>query len=85
MKLSLAALSLAMLALTPVAHAADARLSDCIAMQKQVAAALDSAQAGDNTEQARTQANAARALCGSQQYAKGVARYTQALHLLGRG
>lgn len=85
MKLSLAALSLVTLALVPVAHAADARLSDCITIQKQVAAALDSAQAGDNTEQARIQANAARTFCASQQYAKGVAHYTQALHLLGRG
>jgi len=85
MKLSLAALSLATLVLMPVAHAADARLSDCIALQKQVMAALDTAPAGDSTEQARTQANAARTLCGSQQYAKGVARYTLALHLLGRG
>jgi hypothetical protein len=85
MKLSLAALSLATLALMPVAHAADARLIDCITLQKQVTAALDSAKADDNAEQARAQANAARSLCGSQQYAKGVARYTQALHLLGRG
>jgi hypothetical protein len=84
MKLSLAALSFVTLALMPVAHAADARLTDCITMQKQVAAVLDAAQASDTTDQARIQANAARALCASHLYAQGVARYSQALHLLGR-
>ncbi|MDR3527330.1 MAG: hypothetical protein P4L57_08615 [Rhizomicrobium sp.] len=85
MKLSLAALTLVALALVPAAQAADGRLSDCIAMQKQVAAALDSANPGDSTEKARTQANAARSLCASHLYAQGVARYSEALHLLGHG
>jgi len=84
MKLSLAALSIATLALMPVAHAADARFTDCIAMQKQVAAALDTAPTGDSTEQARFQANTARAFCASHLYVQGVSHYTQALHLLGR-
>jgi hypothetical protein len=83
MKRLLAALSFAALALTPLAHADDARLTDCIKMQKQVAAALDAAPAGDSTEQARTVANKARALCASRFYAKGVANYSEALHLLG--
>ncbi len=85
MKLSLAALSLATLALMPVAHAAEARLTDCIAMQKQVAAALDTAQPSDTTEQARALANGARTLCASQRYAQGVGQYSRVLHLLGHG
>ncbi len=84
MKLSLAALSLATLALMPVAHAADVRLTDCLALQKQVTAALDTAQEGAATDQARAEANTARAFCASQLYAKGVAHYSEALHLLGR-
>lgn len=85
MKLSLAALSLTALFLVPVAQAADSRLTDCITMQKQVAAALNAAQPGDSTEQARAEANTARTLCASHLYAQGVARYSQALRLLGHG
>jgi len=85
MKLSLAALSLAAFALVSAAQAAESRLSDCTTMQKQVAAALEAAQPGDSTEQARVQASAARSFCGSGLYTKGVARYAQALHLLGHG
>ncbi len=67
------------------ANAADARLSDCINMGKQVSAALDSAQPGSKTDDARNQAAAGRSYCASQMYAQGVAHYTKALELLGKG
>jgi hypothetical protein len=79
------ALTAATLALTPVANAADARISDFIAMGKQVSAALESAQPSPATDQARAQANAGRAFCASSMYAHGVARYSKALQLLGKG
>jgi putative hemolysin len=80
-----AVLTVATLALAPVAYAADARLADCITMAKQVSAALDSAQPNASTDAARTQAAAGRSYCASQMYAQGVARYSRALQLLGRG
>lgn len=85
MKFALAALSITTLALMPVAHAADARLTDCISMQKQVSTALDAATTSSSVDQARVQANTARTLCASRLYAEGVAHYSQALRLLGHG
>lgn len=84
MKLSFAALSVAALALMPTAYAADAKLTDCLALQKQVYAALNTAQSGNTTEEARTEANEARTYCASSMYAQGVAHYSKALQLLGK-
>ena len=77
-----AALTLATLAITPAANAAS--LSECISMGKRVAAALESAQPGDTTDQARNQQVAGRSYCLSARYAEGVAHYTKALQLLGK-
>jgi|GEM_PF-1260174 len=85
MKLSFAALSVATLVLLPAAYAADAKFTDCIAMQKQVSAALETAQPGSQTDEARTQADTARTFCASRLYAQGVAHYSKALQLLGKG
>jgi hypothetical protein len=80
-----ALLAVATLTLAPVAYAADARLTDCITMAKQVSAALSSAQTGTTTDEAKTQAAAGRSYCASQMYAQGVAHYSRALQLLGKG
>ena len=80
-----AAVTVAALSFASAASAADARLSDCISMSKQVTAALDSAQPGNKTDEARNQAAAARNYCASQMYAQGVAHYSKALELLGKG
>jgi hypothetical protein len=79
-----AALTLAVLAIAPAAGAADAKLSDCLSMGKQVADALASAQPGEATDQARNQQAAGRNYCLSSRYAEGVAHYTKALQLLGK-
>lgn len=78
-----AALTIATLAVAPMAQAAG--LSDCISMAKQVSAALESAQPNPNTDAAKDQASAGRSYCASQMYAQGVAHYSRALQLLGRG
>lgn len=78
-----AALTIAAFAVAPVANAAN--LNDCISMAKQVSSALQSAQPGDNTDAAKGQAAAGRSYCASQMYAQGVAHYSKALQLLGRG
>ena len=81
----LASLSLlCTLAIAPAANAADARLSDCISMAKQVAAALDSAQPGDTASKARTQEITGRSFCSNSMYSQGVAHYTKALQILGK-
>jgi hypothetical protein len=80
-----AALAIATLALAPIANAADARLVDCIQMAKKVSAALDVAQPGTSTDQARDQANVGRHYCASRLYAEGVAHYSMALQLLAKG
>lgn len=79
-----AALMFATLAIAPAANAADAKLSDCIKMAKEVAAALQSAPAGDVTDQARSQEAAGRNYCSSSMYGRGVAHYSKALQLLGK-
>jgi hypothetical protein len=84
MKFAFALVALTTLALAPAANAADARLTDCVHLSKQVSAALEAAQPGTSTDAAREQASAGRSLCGSQMYALGVARYTKALQLLGK-
>ena len=71
------------LALAPAASASG--LADCINMGKQVAEALSTAQPGQPADAARNNANAARSYCASGMYAQGVARYSKALQLLGKG
>jgi hypothetical protein len=84
MKFAFALIALSTFALAPAANAADARLTDCVQLAKQVSAALEAAQPGASTDQARQQATAGRSYCGSQMYAAGVARYNKALQLLGK-
>ncbi|GAA0581924.1 hypothetical protein [Rhizomicrobium electricum] len=84
MKFAFALVALSTLALAPAANAADARLTDCVQMAKQVSAALEAAQPGTSTDQARQQATAGRSYCGSQMYSAGVAHYSKALQLLGK-
>ncbi len=79
------ALAVATMTLVPVANAADARLSDCISMAREVSTALGAAQPGKKTDEARDHAAAGRNYCASQMYAKGVAQYSKALQLLGKG
>ena len=79
-----AVLTLATLGLAPAANAADAKLSDCIKMAKQVATAIDNAQPGNSTDAARDEQAAARNYCSSSMYAQGVAHYNKALQLLGK-
>jgi hypothetical protein len=84
MKFAFALVALSTLALAPAANAADARLTDCVHLAKQVSSALEAAQPGTTTDQAREQASAARSFCSSQMYSAGVARYNKALQLLGK-
>ena len=69
-------------ALAPAAGAAG--LGDCIAKGKQATEALNTAQPGQSTDAARTQANAGRNFCAMGMYAQGVARYSKVLQLLGK-
>lgn len=80
-----AALTFAALIIASGANAADARLSDCIHLGKQAAAAVESAQPGNRTDQAKVEIQAGRTYCASQMYAQGVAHYSKALQLLGKG
>lgn len=82
MKFALALVTVATIALAPAANAADARLTDCLRVAKEVSTALVAAQPSENTDTARRFADNGRAYCGSQAYAKGVANYTRALELL---
>ncbi|GAA0550537.1 hypothetical protein FHS83_001256 [Rhizomicrobium palustre] len=84
MKRMMAALSLSCLALAPLAHAADAKLSDCVSMQKQVSTALENAVSNPNAESARQEAQNGRSFCTSRLYDKGVAHYAKALELLNK-
>ena len=84
MKFVFALVALSTLAFVPAANAADARLTDCVQLSKQVSVALEAAQPGNSTAAARQQASVGRTFCGSQMYAQGVAHYTKALQLLGK-
>jgi len=84
MKFAFALVTLTALAFVPAANAADARLSDCLQLSKQVSAALETAKADASTEAAREQANSGRSFCGAKLYIQGVASYTKALQLLGK-
>ena len=79
-----AVMTLAAFAFAPAGNAADARLSDCISMAKQVAAALETAQPGQLADAARVQANAGRNFCAMGMYPQGVAQYSKALQVLGK-
>jgi hypothetical protein len=73
----------AAIALAPAASASG--LTDCIQMNKKITEALSTAQPGENTEAAKAAAQAGRSYCASQLYAQGIARYSKALQLLGKG
>jgi len=80
-----AALTVVTLALAPAANAADAKLTDCLHMAKEVSTALAAAQPGTTTDQARGQAQAGQNACLAASYNRGVAHYAKALQLLGKG
>jgi hypothetical protein len=79
-----AVMTLAALAIAPAANAADARLSDCTGLAKQVTAALEAAQPGQPADAARAHANAGRNFCAMGMYPQGVAKYGKALQILGK-
>lgn len=66
------------------ANAGEAKLADCLNMAKQVTTALETAQPGAATDQARDMARNARAYCTSSRYGNGVALYSKALTALGK-
>lgn len=70
-------------ALAPAASASG--LNECIQMNKKVTEALTTAQPSNTTDAAKAQVLAGRSYCASSMYAMGVARYTKALQLLGKG
>jgi len=80
---ALIAATCAAFVLVPAASAAG--LSDCIQLGKKATEALAVAQTNDTTEAARAHAQAGRSYCATSQYAQGIARYTKALQLLGKG
>ena len=81
--ISLAALC-AGVAFAPAATAADANLTNCVQMSKQVSQAIAAAQPGDVTDKVKNEANAGRSYCAATTYAMGVAHYQKALQLLGK-
>jgi hypothetical protein len=83
MKFAMIAAVCAAIALAPAASASG--LSDCVQMSKKAAEALNTAQPGTTTEAARVQVQAGQSFCASSMYAQGVARYSRALQLLGKG
>jgi hypothetical protein len=54
-------------------------------MGKKAQEALTLAQPSDATEAAKAQVVAGRSYCASSMYAQGIARYSRALQLLGKG
>jgi hypothetical protein len=82
-KAALAAAAFTGLMFASAAYAADAKLGDCVHMSKQVAAAIDAAQAGKAKDDARVLQSAGRGFCAASMYDKGVSRYAKALTLLG--
>ena len=73
----------AAIALAPAAYASG--LADCVQMGKKANEAISAAQPGTTTDAAKAEAQAGRSYCASQMYAQGVARYSKALQLLGKG
>lgn len=82
--LALATALVAGLGFTVAANAGDAKLVDCLNMAKQVTTALEAAQPGATTDQARDMARNARTYCSSSRYDNGVALYSKALTALGK-
>ena len=80
---AIASILIGVLGFAVPANAADAKLSDCIQMAKQVSVAINSAQSSENTEQAKDMARNARTFCSANMYGRGVALYGKALTLLG--
>lgn len=78
----LASVLFAGLGLSASAQAADAKMADCIQMAKQVSTAIETAQPGQNTDQARGLAKNARSFCSGSMYGRGVELYGKALTLL---
>jgi hypothetical protein len=70
----------ATLIFAPIANAAS--VSDCLHMAKQAQSALESAQPGAKTEDARNEARFGRDYCANSMYEQGVAHYAKALELL---
>jgi len=66
----------------PIANAADANVSDCLHMAKQVKTALETAQPGTKTDDARNELRFGRDFCANTMYAQGVAHYSKALEIL---
>lgn len=83
MKFVTIAVVCAAFALVPAANAAG--LNDCVQMGKKASEALTAAQPSDSTDAAKAQVNAGRSYCASAMYAQGVAHYSKALQLLGKG
>lgn len=82
--LAIASVLVAGLGLSVSADAAQSTRSDCIHMGRQVATALEAAQPGDATDQARAMAKDARSYCNASYYDRGVSLYEKALSLLGK-
>lgn len=68
--------------LAPAASASG--LNDCVMMGKKAVEALNAAQPGTTTDQAKVEVQAGKSYCASSMYAKGIARYSKALELLGK-
>lgn len=60
----------------------DASLSDCVHMAKQVATAINTAQPGKSTTDARAEQRYGRDYCASSMYNRGIEHYAKALQLL---
>ena len=70
----------ATLIFAPIANAAS--VSDCLHMAKQAQSALENAQPGAKTDDARNEVRFGRDYCANSMYAQGVAHYAKALELL---
>jgi hypothetical protein len=66
------------------ANAGEAKMSDCIQLGKQFTTAIETAQPGETTDQARKLGAAARSYCSVDSYNRGVSLYQKALALLGK-
>jgi len=83
-KVAFAAAAMTGLMFGSAASAADANLSDCVHMAKQVSAAIGTAQPGKAKDDAVVEQHAGQSYCGFSMYAQGVAHYAKALQLLGQ-
>jgi hypothetical protein len=81
---TIASMLVASLGFASVALAANSGPAGCIQKQKEFAVAVESAQPGAATDQAREVARSARSFCSSAYYDRGVSLYNKALALLGK-